>query len=466
MRKSIFIFLLSLIAGFAAAQTDSSLSVDQFLDVVKKHHPMAQSAELQTARGEANLLMSRGAFDPKAFADVAQKYFREKQYYGLVNGGLKVPTWFGIELEGGIEQNEGEFLNPENNTPSAGLYYAGISIPVGQGLFIDERRAQLNQAKIYREMTKAQRELMLNELMFEAGVAYWEWFVAWHQESVYREAYQKAVERSEAVKGGAELGDRPLIDTLEVSIQVQNRLLALREAELQVANSRAQMEVFLWAEGTIPLELSENTAPLKLEELNVAELSENIPAEVQVAIDSHPQLVANRLSIDQLEVERRWKAEQLKPELNLKYNPITEAVGGDAVDQVSTNNYTWGLQFEMPILLRKERGALQLAEIKLRESDFKLQNKAAELQFKLKAALNELQTLSGQATTYNRTVSDYRQLVEGERELFTIGESSLFMVNSRELGLISAEVKYIEIFAKQFKAALKVDYALGQLHEN
>jgi outer membrane protein TolC len=120
----------------------------------------------------------------------------------------------------------------------------------------------------------------------------------------------------------------------------------------------------------------------------------------------------------------------------------------------------------MPILLRKERGALQLAEIKLRESDFKLQNKAAELQFKLKAALNELQTLSGQATTYNRTVSDYRQLVEGERELFTIGESSLFMVNSRELGLISAEVKYIEIFAKQFKAALKVDYALGQLHEN
>lgn len=462
---TIISFLLFWCLPAFGQQPDSTLSLDEFLGVVRVHHPMAENASLQEARGDANLLMSRGAFDPRAFADVSQKYFRDQEYYNLINGGLKIPTWFGVELIGGFEENEGAYLNPENNTPAAGLYYAGISVPIGQGLFIDERRTQLNQAKIYSEATKAERELMLNELFYEAGNTYWDWFIAWHQVDVYREAYQKAMERREAVQGGADLGDRPQIDTLEASIQVQNRLLALREAELQLANSRARMEVFLWAEGTIPLELSENTAPPEMDELDVEGLREDLPADAQTAIADHPQLIFSQLTIDQLEVERRWKAEQLKPTLNLKYNPITEAIGGDAVDQVSVNNYTWGLQFEMPILLRKERGALQLAEIKLRQSDMKLRNKQAELKYKLQAALNELQTLSGQAATYGQTVSDYRQLVDGERELFTTGESSLFLVNSRELGLISAEVKYIEIFAKQFKAALKVDYAVGRLSD-
>ncbi|MFZ6052468.1 TolC family protein [Halocola ammonii] len=460
------LFILFLSKSAFSQEQDSTFTMEEFFEIVEKHHPMAERAELQTARGEANLLMSRGAFDPKAFADISQKYFRQQEYYSLINGGLKIPTWFGVELVGGYEENEGQYLNPEDNTPAAGLYYAGISVPVGQGLFIDERRAQLNQAKIYQEASRAERAFMLNDLFYKAGSAYWDWFIAWHQVDVYREAYSKARERRDAVQGGAELGDRPLIDTLEASIQVQNRLLALREAELQLANSRAQIEAFLWAEGTIPLELSENTAPPEMETLDVAELLENLPDDAQSAIVDHPELTAARLTIDQLEVERRWKAEQLKPTLNLKYNPLTEAIGGDAIDQVSVNNYTWGLEFEMPILLRKERGALQLAEIKLRQSDMKLRDKQANLTYKLRAALNELQTLSGQASTYGQTVSDYRQLVEGERELFAIGESSLFLVNSRELGLISAEVKYIEIFAKQFKAALKVDYAMGSLSEN
>lgn|SRR5690606_4976344 len=47
----------------------------------------------------------------------------------------------------------------------------------------------------------------------------------------------------------------------------------------------------------------------------------------------------------------------------------------------------------------------------------------------------------------------------------TAGESSLFMVNARETGFISTQLKLIELMAKNQKAQLAVDFAIGQLYQ-
>ncbi|MFN5912200.1 MAG: hypothetical protein ACK45H_12750, partial [Bacteroidota bacterium] len=56
-----------------------------------------------------------------------------------------------------------------------------------------------------------------------------------------------------------------------------------------------------------------------------------------------------------------------------------------------------------------------------------------------------------------------RQLLEGEQNMFDNGESSLFMINTREMTAITSELKVIETKAKNQKAKLHYLHSLGLL---
>jgi len=465
MKKWFFLLLISIsFKGYTQADSTTTFTFSSFLKIVRIHHPMALQSRLQTKIGAANLLKARGGFDPKIQGDIAQKYFENKEYYDLGEGKLKVPTWFGIEFEAGYERNQGQFLNPENNIPTAGLWFAGISVPLGEGLFIDERRAELRKAQIMIKQTDAERELIFNELLYSAGIAYWDWFMAYHNLQVYQNALVLAQQRFDAVKQGAFLGDTPSIDTLEASIQLQNRILNLEQALLDYKNSTAFLSIYLWQEGVIPMELKEDILPERREEIENRFFQQKSKAEMDSLLKNHPELRKSVAKIDQLEIEKRWLREQLKPKLNLKYNPITEVTENNVLAEYSINNYTWGLQLEFPIFLRKERGKLNLIKLKAGENQLSLQNKQEVLAYKIQSAVNELETTKNQITVYRKTTVDYKGLLNGEKRLFDGGESSLFMVNSRELGFINAQIKLVELLTKNQKAKLKLGYALGNLN--
>ncbi len=464
-RKYLTIAFSWLIAPFCLAQEDEKkvLGPEKFMEIVQNHHPVARQADIQVAKGDAALRSSRGGFDPKLYGDYSQKYYDEKTYYGLFDGGLKIPTWFGMELKTGIEKNEGVYLNPENNVPDAGLWYAGVSIPVGQGLFIDKRRAELRQAEIYSKSSRLDRQLIRNQLLYDAGKSYWDWFMAYHNLQVYENALQLAQERFQAVKQSALLGDNPAIDTLEAGIQVQNRRLGLQSAQLDYANTSALLSIYLWSDGIIPLEISEETTPIPLDSVTSLQLEATYFSQLDSMINNHPELQQYRYKIDQLTLDKRLKREQIKPKLNLNYFALSEPIGENPMANLSTNNYKWGLEFSMPILLRKERGELKLANLKLEETEMDIKNKLATIEFKVQASVNEWLTTLDQIELYNQTVRDYLGLLNGERQLFNAGESSLFLLNSRELGYIQAQLKLIELVSKNNKSILTTRYNLGEL---
>ncbi|NNL00729.1 MAG: transporter, partial [Eudoraea sp.] len=152
MKKYSFL-LTFFITSFLFAQEQDTLILNfrEYLGYVKKYHPIAKQAELQIGIGQANLMRSRGGFDPKIEVDYDRKQFKGVEYYDRFNTTFKIPTWYGIELKGTFEQNEGQFLNPEEDLPVDGLYSAGISVSVIQGLWINERMATLRKAKFFRE---------------------------------------------------------------------------------------------------------------------------------------------------------------------------------------------------------------------------------------------------------------------------------------------------------------------------
>lgn len=466
LRNSIFFVTLFMVLGLKLnAQMEVQISFENYIQRVKKHHPLARQANLQTELGEAKVRSSRGAFDPKIKGDLSQKYFDEKKYYSLLDGGLVVPTWFGVELKAGHERNEGVYLNPENNNPEDGLYYAGVSIPLGRGLFMDDRRAALRQAQLYAEATQAKRTYLYNQLLLDAASAYWNWFLAYYNLNVYQEAYRLAEVRYNAVKNEALSGNIPSIDTVEAGIQFQNRALLLEEGTLAYENAKAELSVYLWDEGFVPLELSEGSIPQSKEQSEFSFADPQWRINLDSLIAQHPELKMDRLEWEQIDIDRRLSIEQLKPQINLNYNPLTEAVGTDAFENYSENNYKWGVSVSMPLFLRKGRGELASAKLRQEELTQGMNNKREQLRFQAKAYLNQWTTTFNQIEIYRRTTADYERLLEGERRLFDNGESSLFMVNSRETSFINAELKLNELMQKNRLSEWAAYYYLGVLLE-
>jgi outer membrane protein TolC len=188
---------------------------------------------------------------------------------------------------------------------------------------------------------------------------------------------------------------------------------------------------------------------------------------LQMAQTNHPDLVKQRIKLNQLNIERRFVADKFKPKLNLEYNLIQKGfpLGGESFNGTYlSNNYKFGVSFSFPIFLRNERGKLQLTTLKITESNLGLQQSGREIINNVQAAYNDIVALNEQLGLQDDMVNNAQIMRDGEQELFNNGESSLFMINSREMSLINNQIKLYEFKAKYAKARITLQWAAGNMN--
>ncbi|MGX1023972.1 TolC family protein [Psychroflexus sp. MBR-150] len=454
--RIILLCILLTVSTYGQTQSDLGiLGLEEYLGWVKQYHPVAKQAELRITEAQAELLKARGAFDPKIEIDWNNKDFDEKEYYNILNSSFKIPTWYGIELKAGFERNSGVFLNPENNVPENGLYKAGISVPIGQGLFINKRMAGLKQAKILQNLNEAERQMEVNNVLYEASLAYFDWYVANKEVELFENTLEQAQIRFNGIKQSAISGDLPAIDTLEAGIIRKNRALSLEKAKLKLIEKRLELSNFLWIDNNVPVELSSDISPQDLNTVNVDDiLQTNLMVLDSYDINSHPKLRALNYKLDQLNIERRLKAEMLKPQLDLEYNFINENISN--IDNYNIGEYTFGVYFKLPIFLRKERGDLNLAKAKIQQTEFEIELVNTQLTNKISQIENQILSYQRQALASQDIANDNQALLEGEERKFSFGESSVFLLNQREVKYIEAQLKYIEALNKLLNSRAKL----------
>ncbi|MBK8847151.1 MAG: TolC family protein [Bacteroidetes bacterium] len=439
------------------------LKYSDFMQMVITNHPVSKAARLMVDRGAMAEQQARGNFDPKLFGVYDQKFFESKNYFALLNSGLKIPTWYGIEFKGGYETNNGVFLNDENTTPSSGLWYAGISIPVGQGLFIDERRAALRKAKLINQASLSQQILAQNELCYDAGKAYWDWFLAFNQQRIAIEAYNATNQRLQAVVESERAGDRSKVDTLEASIQMQERYVSMLQSRIELNNKTLWLSTFIWNDNDEPLQINDNLVAPDYAAAE-QEFDKMLPPNLNDtgAINNHPLIYYYQVELRKLRIDQELKSEKLKPVVDLNYNLLQNNAN---INNLNTENYKWGVSVGFPIFIRKERAELKLAKIKVKEVELDLENKRVQLNNKLQMGVRELEIVTDQVNFYGKTLTDQMSLLNAERSLFDAGESNLFMINARESAYINASNKYVDLISKKYKAALFTAYSLGMISQ-
>ncbi|MEP5613577.1 MAG: TolC family protein [Cyclobacteriaceae bacterium] len=452
------ITLLIFVPLLMSAQTDSTrfLLVDYYR-LVRQNHPIAKQAELIRSRGTLAVSQARGAFDPKLISDYNAKQFEDKNYYDLWNSYVEIPTLLNVDLKAGYERNSGVFLNPERNVPSSGLYYAGVSVPIGEGLFVNQRSIDLKKSKLTEQELQMESEMVLNNLFLDANFAYWHWYEAYQKLAIVRSNLALVRQRFDGIREGVLNGANAAIDSVETLIQVQQWSNFLQKAEVEYQNSLLLMQNFIWEnEGILISSIPSATGD---------EVVTNLTYYTDYAFSRHPELRKLSISGAKLDLDRRLSAEQLKPTIDLNYNALLSESNSLEESAFLSNNYKAGVNFSFPLLIRKERAKLKMTKIKREENDLKLNQKRRTVTNKVEQSYNKVLRLQTMITQQEIMIQNYEFMLQGERIKFGNGESSIFLINSRENKKLDAEIKLVELRAELGQSIGVLKWSSGILAE-
>lgn len=442
------------------------LSMNRYLRWVSVEHPAIKEAKQRWLQSQNILLMAKGNFDPSLNFAIDRKKFDGKNYYTISENQLTIPTRWGMKFKAGYDFTSGSFLNPLDVKPLNGQALLGMDIPLLQGLLFDEYRLILREAELNLSIQKIGLEQVENDVLLDAAKAYLDWYVSYQQRDVQNQALILARNRLKDMVTSFLEGDKPTIDTVEVYVNVLTRESSLFEVDLDYTLANQEMGNYLWEndQSVNP----ENYFPMATSELDP--VLENSPEVwIENTLNGNLDLMILRLTGNQYQLERKWALEQFKPNLNLQFNALATGRSFNQEFEVRSdnflleNNYKLGLRARIPILYRKERGKLQLIDNKLKEWEYKTMDKTQFWVTKAKQYFSAFEVLDAQVRNLQNQTNQLNALLDAEKIKFSVGESSVFLLNTREQKNLEITMKYIKIKGDWLKSYYTLLWTTGQL---
>jgi outer membrane protein TolC len=449
----------------SAAGMDSLFVLNEsvYLDWVRKFHPVVRQSDLRIAMGKEGMRKARGEFDPELSYTNLQKTFDGKNYFNYNQSEIRIPTRLGLQIYGGLENNFGDLVNDEVTLDKSS--YLGARVPLLKNLIIDKRRAALAQAKFAMRQSGTQKQMMLNDLFLEARSAYWDWTRDYQILNLLAELVKVNDIRFQAVKESFLGGDRAALDTLEAYSQLQGFAREKEAASLQFRKSTLELSVFLWDSAGQPAYLTRFVLPdttwpdLKLPQLNLL----NTEFWIQPILENHPEIQNLDMKLRILEVEKKLKFQELLPTADLKYNYLRrgfepwKSISGNMFE----NNYKFGINLIVPIPNRSGIGEYKAAGIRLNDAEWDRSMKLNQLSNKIKFNSYQLLNIMQQRDLTSSLVSNYKNLLEAESMKFRLGESSVFLINTRENKYLEESRKLVDLKAKFLKSYASLIWTMG-----
>ncbi len=466
----VIVFIFCMVVSLIARGQNYSFSESRFIESLLENHPLSEQYNLLPAIGDAGILIAKGAFDPVLGANYYRKEFAEKLYYDQIHPFLVQPIGpLGMDFQLGAEVNRGGFLNPENTTPISGLAYGGIRMPLLRGMFMDQRRARLQLSYLDKEKFELERIKLINDLLFEGLKGYW----SWNKSAMKVELLKEVLRNNEAVFEGIfsayVQGDRPAIDTLEafqqyqrISLQYYRELRALNQSMNQL--SRHIFDEELSSQMAIEFNTLGNSLPESFMDSRAHASEVKRLLSLKDYLTTHPNLRSIQIENQKLSIDEKFLREQFKPRLDLSYNFLFQTDRNPLEQALLTDNYKAGISFQFPILLRTERGKMERLRIEqyLNELDFVDEN--AVVSFQVEAEWFALNNLSDQVLFLEGIARNAKILYEAELIKFSLGESSVFLVNTRELQFLNSQMQLIDLKAEQVLQIYSTLKSMGLLH--
>lgn len=450
-------------------QTDYELlHPNQVLELVRRFHPLARQSQIHVDKAQADVISSKAGFNPVFSNYVAQKTFAGVDYYGYQLPEIKIPVWFGVEVYAGLENVSGSNFLPSETLGRTS--FVGVSVPLAKNLLMDKRRATLKQAQLFNSLAKEEQAELLNNLYFEAMTAYWEWVKAHQKYEMYKSNLVVNEKRLEFVKKAYFNGERPAIDTLEALAQLQSFQSQLNMQWVHLQQSRLQLSGFLWQENEFIVSLPDLLKPAPgwndLEMIDKTQF--DIKELISLSDSLHPKNKQMPYKINALEIDKKLKFQELLPKIDVSYNQLGK--GYDLINTATAgplfeNNFQYGLKIELPLMFSQGRGDYRKAKLKIEETRLEQLQIHQFIELKTRSYYQEFLGLKEQIRIQNLAFQNYSALVKAEETRLLNGESSLFIVNSRQNKAIEAQEKLIELQTAYHKCLNALFWSAGIMNQ-
>jgi outer membrane protein TolC len=279
-----------------------------------------------------------------------------------------------------------------------------------------------------------------------------------------RKSVQINRDRLELTKKTYNYGERPAIDTVEAASQLQSFQLQERDAYLNFVKSTQDLQLYLWKDNQEIYGISQLIFPsTRLEEHSGYNDFEFLVQDVQSKqLNNHASLQYYFQKENILESEKRLKWQSFLPKIDFTYNFFNKENYRAEYLPLFDNNFQYGIKLEIPIFQRAARADYQIAKLKIAQNQQDVQLKTREIVTKIETYKNEVLNYHLQIDLADNNLKNYQKLLNAEEMRYSNGESSLFLINTRENKLIEAREKNIELKAKFLKSYNKLKW----LNEN
>lgn len=443
----------------------SYLRLDEVIHSALQSFPAVLAASKRREMATGEKLAAEGGFDTiiKMYSrsSLAGQYQNEN-----VDVGFEQPTeYWGATFFGGYRRGVGKYpvYEGKSETATDGEVRAGVLIPLWRNRDIDRRRANLAQADLNQLIAGHEYDQQLLELERQATYRYWDWVLAGRRVGIARHLLDVAKARNEGLRDRIHLGDLPAIDATENQRAVVEREERLVAAERALEQAAIQLSLFLRTPEGETLLPSPEDLPQgfpKAKEHHHRPLEELI----EDALLKRPEIKRIEIQIRHAQVESQLVQNQRMPAVDLTISGAQD-FGISQSNLVNRSEFYAGVIIDMPVQQRVAEGKGIAAEANLSRltadrqlAEDRVRNEIRDSVSAIKAAFKRIGLADQQ-----RNLA--RQLEEGEKTKYGLGESNLMLVNLRELATGDASMTYADALNSYHRALADFRFSSGEFSQ-
>lgn len=459
--KRLILFALAALPALAQAP----LRLDDLLAAVEQNYPPLLAAIAERDIASAEVQQALGRFDFVIGAQVDSDQFGYYPNRRATLGFDQAFSTLGASAYGGWRVGEGSFAPYAGalDTRSLGEWRGGVRVPLLRNREIDDRRGNLQKAKIGQrvaDLSIDQQRLIVRQL---AARRYWDWVASGQRLRIAQEILRVAQERDAALRETANLGQIPQIEVTENQRQILQRRSQLVEAERGIQQTAIDLSLFYRDARGNPILASNSQLPPSLPPTQTL-TEEQVAEDTATALNLRPEIERLSRQIEQGDVDVRLAANERKPAVDVGVGFTAESGSGDI--RRGPNEVKAFVRFELPFQRRAATGKLEAAKAKLSQLAQRERFARDQVTAEVRDAASAVRAAHERATLATQEVRVALDLADAERERFRLGDSNLFTVNLREQAAVDAELREVSAVNDYLRAQTLYEQVTARLLAN
>ena len=437
------------------------LTLENILQSVEKHYPPLRVALLEAPIAEADYLAAQGRFDLvlRSFVDTNSLGFYESRRFD-VSAEQPTALW-GTSFFSGYQTSGGSFPSYDGKLQTNGLgeYRAGMRVPLFRDRALDSRRAELGKASLGRRLAGLGIQQQRLVILQAATARYWNWVAAGRRFAVAQSILDMAVEREKILETAVELGQLPRFEVLDNKRIIEQRRSQFVAGRRGLEQTSFDLSLFYRDDQGQPRVAEPAQLPSAFP--RPTGIDENqLERDITQALDRRPELARLSTQQDQVRIDERLAQNRRLPGLDFILSYDREL--GERRIPRGPNELRAGISFELPLQRRTATGQAVAARTRVAQIDQRLQFQREQVSVEVRDAVSAVRAAYEGANVLEAEVLATRQVEDAERLRYDLGESTLFVLNQRELQTADAQIREVSALADYYRALALYELAIAQ----